>query len=321
MGGTTFRCAKCSASYPWAAQFVGKLAKCGCGELLKVPAQPIEGVAPAAAAANPTPAPAPRPVAPAPPPPPTSRVQAAPVGASSGDGSPNIPAFLRMSEADPESEKLDADTEAELAATGKFGEDPDAHRKPNPTRDLHVPLGLLFAGVVLTFIQVYAGSGGGALGSAIAAVATFVKLLVSSTIFLIGGLIAARMGGIVLGTLGPALLKIAAVSIFPAALADTITALLGGDIAVACLGGGVGIVACWGLVSYLFRLDGPKTMTFVTAIAVVKLVLVFVLGGLMALIVIGGSSEMDDATSDLTATDRSAIVDESEDASAELGDD
>jgi hypothetical protein len=221
-----------------------------------------------------------------------------------------MPAFLRMPAADPTADRLDDQTEAELAATGKYGEDPEAQVKPDPARDLHVPLGLLLAGVVLTFISF--NTGGGALGSAIAAIATIIKIGVSSVIFLIGTLIAARMAGINLGALGPAMLKLGGISVFPAALADLITTLLGGDMAVAMLGNGVGIVTCWALVAYLFRLDGQKTMTVVGAVVCVKLVLMLVLGGLMALLVAGASSAHDDLTADIDAAS-SATVEQSDD--------
>jgi hypothetical protein len=207
-----------------------------------------------------------------------------------------------MPSADPASEQLDSETEAVLAETGKFGEDPQAHQKPDPRRDLHVPVALLAAGVVLTFIGLHSG---GASGAVMAAVATIVALVISTVLYVGGGLLAAHFGGIYLGTLGPALLKFAAVSIFPASLADLITNLLGGDMAVACLGNGVGIVTCWGLVSYLFRLDGPKTVTVVIAIAIVKLVLGFVLFGILGLFTISATPTFD--TSEVDA-DESAIM-------------
>ena len=184
-----------------------------------------------------------------------------------------------MPMADPNADKLDAETEAALAETGKFGEDPDAHKKPDPRRDLHVPVGLLAAGLVLTFIDL---NFGGAFGAVVATMATGIKLVVSTALVLAGGLLAARFGGVYLGELGPALLKLAAVGVFPAALADLVTKLLGGDMAVAILGNAVGVVTCWSLVSYLFRLDGPATMSVVIGVAIVKIV-----GGLFIAAILG----------------------------------
>src|SRR5687767_13941516 len=152
-----------------------------------------------------------------------------------------IPDFLRMPAADPDAEKLDAETEAILAETGKFGEDPDAHVKPDPRRNLHVPVALLAAGLILTFIDLKVG---GAFGAVVAALAAGVTLVISTVLFLAGGLLAARFGGVCLGELGPALLKLAAVGVFPVAVADLITKLLGGDMAVAILGNGVGVDTC-----------------------------------------------------------------------------
>jgi hypothetical protein len=267
---TTFRCTKCRASYPWAQEHVGKLTKCPCGHVLKVPAQPVEGAVARTKTVKP----------PQPPPIPAAEAESA-----------NVPAFLRMPAADPTVDQLDAQTEVELAATGQYGEDPSARFKPDPVRDLHAPMALLVAGIVVTFICF--NTGGSAIGSVVAGIATMFKVGISAIIFLIGGLIAARMSGITLGPLGPALLKLAGVSVFPAAVADLVTTMLGGDMAVACLGNGVGILTCWALVSYLFRLDFANTLRVVSAVACVKIVLMFVLGGLMALLVASASSHHD----------------------------
>jgi hypothetical protein len=233
--------------------------------------------------------------------------------ASGGPGANDhsIPAFLRMPGADPTADQLDAETEAELAATARYGEDPDARIRPDPPRDLYVPLALLAVGIILTFIGFNIG---GAIGFVIAAFATVVKLIVSLVLFVIGALLAARFASVCLGELGPALLKLAAVSIFPAALADLVTELLGGDMAVAMIGNTVGIVTCWGLVSYLFRLDGANTMAVVIAIAVVKFVLGFVLFALLALIVVSAAPSFDD--SDLGADTESGEMSSVEDDDA-----
>ena len=113
------------------------------------------------------------------------------------------------------------------------------------------------------------------------------------------------MSGITLGPLGPALLKLAGVSVFPAAVADLVTTMLGGDMAVACLGNGVGILTCWALVSYLFRLDFSNTLRVVSAVACVKILLMFVLGGLMALLVASASHHDSD---DVASTDSAEVA-------------
>jgi hypothetical protein len=275
----TFRCQKCSASFPWAAQHVGRLARCKCGNVLKVPPQPNEGVAQVEAAKEPLGIQPQTPAVSAPPTPPAPTSTSSPTQIKADP----FPSFLRVPNHDPADDQLDAETEAALAETGRYGEDPEAHRKPDPRRDLQVPVALLVAGAVMTFISINSGSGSGAI---MAAVATIITLVISTILFLGGGLLAAHFGGIYLGTLGPALLKFAAVSIFPASLADLITSLLGGDMAVACIGNGVGIVTCWGLVSYLFRLDGPKTITVVISVAIVKVVLGFILFGMLGLMIV-----------------------------------
>jgi hypothetical protein len=279
-GATTFRCAKCDASFPWAAEHVGRLAKCACGEVLRVPPQPIE--APSAPTTVASAAPATATAASAPRPRPSL---ASSRRSTSADPSP-VPAFLRIpTEPDPSNDELDPDTEAELAATAKFGVDPTAHDRPDPRRDLYVPIGLLAGGVVLTYLACTTGAD--AYAPAAAVFATIVKLIMMSALYLTGCLLAARFGGIDLGPLKPALLKIAAVSVFPAAVADVITTALGGDIAVFFLGNGVGIITSWMLVAYLFRLDGQRTMTVVGTIATLKMILIWLVGPTLAALAIG----------------------------------
>ena len=310
----TFECTKCRAVFPWSDGHVGRLCRCACGQVLKVPAQPREGLRdeqveqerigireapdsfakPQAAVITPTAR-----AAMTPPPVPA-------------DASSKVPNFLRMSSADPEADKLDAETEAILAETGKFGEDPDAHVKPDPRRNLHVPIALLAAGLILTFIDLNVG---GAFGAVVATLATGITLVISTVLFLAGGLLAARFGGVCLGELGPALLKLAAVGVFPAALADLVTKLLGGDMAVAIIGNGIGVVTCWSLVSYLFRLDGAKTMSVVIGVAVVKLVSGLFIAGALGLLITTATGAYDTADESLLCDDSAVTsVDESDES-------
>jgi hypothetical protein len=259
---------------------------------MKVPPQPTTGKRPAprdVAAKRGTPPPLPPKL------PPT---------ATPATDAARVPDFLRMPTPNPNEDQLDAETEAALAETGKYGEDADARAKPDPRRDLHVPVALLAAGLVLTFIDL---NFGGALGAVVATLATGIKLVVSTILFLIGGLLAARFGGVYLGELGPAMLKLGAVGVFPAALADLVTKLLGGDMAVAMIGNGVGVVTCWSLVAYLFRLDGPGTMSVVIGVAVVKVVLWLLLAAIFGLLITTASGAYEMA-SEADAADGSSVT-------------
>jgi hypothetical protein len=181
---------------------------------------------------------------------------------------------------------LDAQTEAELAETGEYAE-PDPS-KPDPRRNYHVPLALLGAGIVLTFIDLSiggGGGGGGAGGVVLAAIGTIIKLVFWSVVYTAGALLAVWATKINLGPLWPGMLKLAAVSVGPSALGDLVTTALGGDMAVGVIGGTIGLVTCWAMVSYLFRLDGGATMAVVGAIAIVKCTMMLVFGGLIMLLV------------------------------------
>jgi len=50
-GGATFSCDSCGKQYPWKPELAGKKAKCKCGALLNIPAQPQMVRAPVAVAA------------------------------------------------------------------------------------------------------------------------------------------------------------------------------------------------------------------------------------------------------------------------------
>jgi hypothetical protein len=171
----------------------------------------------------------------------------------------------------PADDELDPEIEAELAATGKFGEDDP--NVPDPRRDFQVPLALIILGFVLTGADFALGAHAHA-GVAMAAgmFAAGVKLALGMVLMLGAALAAAKFAGINFGPVGPALLKLAGLCLAPSALGDLVTTSLGGDMAVAQIGWVVRIVLYWALISYLFRLDGGQTAAVVGTITVVKIV-------------------------------------------------
>ena len=253
----TFPCPGCGSAHPWAAEHAGKTARCGCGHVLKVPA----------ALAAPFASPVATPNAPSP--------------LSTPEDVAEVPAFLRM----PGTARIDdvpPEVAAEMAALGEFAE--KNINEYSPRRDKHLPLALLAVGFVLTAIdwgfsmQSHAGAavaGGVLLASA--------KLVVWMLMTLGGALLAARFAGINFGPIGPALLKLAALSLAPAALGDLATTLLGGDGAVDRIGLAVTIVAYWFLVAYFFEFDARETGIVVFAITVVKLLTAVFVGSLLSI--------------------------------------
>ena len=241
----TFPCPGCGSEHPWAPEYAGRTARCACGQVLKVPSELAGDPSHSAAA---------------PPPPP-------PAGASGG-GPSDIPAFLRMAHAGGD-DTLPPEVEAELAATGKYGE--EDLTQLDPRRDTHVPVALLVIGFALTLVDFrffMSAHPGAAVATAILYVGF--KLTVGMILMLGGALLAARFSGVNFGPLGPALLKLAGLCVGPSAVGDLVTSMLGGDGAVAQIGLVVQILLYWGLVSYLFRLDGAQTMAVVGTIAAVK---------------------------------------------------
>src|SRR5687768_14147997 len=92
MASPTFSCASCRQAHDWKPEFIGKTARCSCGYVMKIPALNV-----CQAAQEPIPH------VPAPPRQPNS-----------------IAAFGPIPEAH---DSRDADTEAELATTGTYGEE------------------------------------------------------------------------------------------------------------------------------------------------------------------------------------------------------
>jgi hypothetical protein len=212
------------------------------------------------------------------PPPPEPGARSIPAPAD--DSASGVPAFLRAPAGFAADDALPPEVEAELAATAKYGE--EDFTKPDPRRDLHVPVALLAIGFLITVIDFGYGMRmhpGAAVAAGI--LVTGVKLLFGMILMLGAALAAARFAGINFGPIGPALLKLAGLCLAPSALGDLTTQLLGGDMAVAQLGWVVRVVLYWVLVSYLFRLDGGQTAAVVGAITIVKIVTTVVVGSLL----------------------------------------
>ena len=177
-------------------------------------------------------------------------------------------------------EGLPADVEAEMAALGRYAEDDP--NKPDPRRDVHVPLALLAVGFAIALVHFgYTMQPGAAVAAAV--LVTGFKLLFGMVLMLGAALLAARFAGINFGPVGPALLKLAGLCLAPSAVGDLVTSLLGGDMAVAQIGWVVRIILYWVLVSYLFRLDGGQTVIVVGTIALVKILTFLFVGSLLAL--------------------------------------
>lgn len=274
---SVFDCPNCRGEHPWAPAYVGKLARCSCGQVLRVPAAPRQTVPPPMPLAYARPAPRPMPqsggaaTATLPPPVPAMRPPPRPM--------PDGPPRLTMASAD---DTLDPTIEAELAETGAYGDVAKPLAVPDPFRDSTLPGILLAVGALLVTAQVIIVSllsPGFAVGLLLG---QLVNLVIQVGLMLAGVLLAAKIAGIYFGDARIALFKLAAIYVGPTTLGGLVTLLLGGDIAVACIGWGVSIICYWFLLSYLFRLDGQQTTICVAAITGVRMVATFLLSMVMA---------------------------------------
>jgi hypothetical protein len=257
----SFKCAKCSAKYPWNSEIVGRVAKCGCGAVLKVPAAPEAGPA---------------------------RVAAQRRESETGDGPGRRPTGGMMVDqgtaldrlvARADADELSEEVEAELAGLAQYGERETTIAVYDDARDRKVPVALLAVGGLLMLAQVIVQTvryQAPVVGSIIG---NLLSVAINVVLMLVGVVIASKFGGINFGPVKPALLKLTGIFIGPIVLGELVTQALGGDPAVAVLGNACAIVACWFLIYYLFALDGQQTMVCVIAIGVVRFAVVtFIIG-------------------------------------------
>jgi hypothetical protein len=281
-----FACQKCGKPYDWKPEFVGKVAKCACGAVLKVPsAQP--GTAQAnqeAVYKEPNPgsliatSPEVNEVIPPLPGEPKTAHEAiislyAPV---SGQNRARAPMELADEELDPK-------VQAELNDLAKYGDMEEEQKKPNPYLDLHLPLILLGVGLMLMFghASFIAHRHHASLLGTLVGV-TF-GLIVNIVFMIIAMGVAAKFTGIYFGRIPTAVLKIAAIYVAPTTLGGGLADALGGDLPYVILGGGVSVVLYWTLLSYLFRLDGSQTMACVVCISILRMITqMFLVGAMLA---------------------------------------
>ena len=258
----SFKCTKCHAKYPWSAEFVGKVAKCPCGAVLKVPASPDGG-----APATNTPASTAQPSQVAPKPPRSS-------GMMADQGTAVDRLFAK-----PDVDELPDEVEAELAGLDQFAERETTVAVYNDFRDRKFPVALLAIGGLLMLAQILVQVIRYQEPLLESIIGNILSVVINVVLMLAGVVLASKFGGINFGELKAALMKLTGIFIGPIVLGELVTQALGGDMAVAVIGNACAIVACWFLIYYLFSLDGQQTMICVVAIGVVRIAVVtFIIG-------------------------------------------
>jgi hypothetical protein len=237
-------CPGCRKPYEWSPEHVGKLARCSCGHIIRIPdiSRPPDaaGRLPALAA-----------------------------------GRPRFSASAASAAADDEVE------DGSLADLGAgYGEEEQG--TPNRFRDRDLPLALLALAGLLVLAQVAHLSSGSGLVAGAVLLFVVVQIVVNVGLMLLGVLAASKLAEINFGPAAPAILKLCALFIAPSTLGSIVEALLGGDVGAGIIGSGLTIVLYWGLMSYLFRLSLGQTLICVVTISAVNLLAAMcVLGAIM----------------------------------------
>ena len=153
--------------------------------------------------------------------------------------------------------------------------------------ELWLPLGLILLGITVRFIQQIYFTGSASAGVTSAAIYVGIDLALTIPLLLTAMIIAVKLLDVAFGPLGPALFKMAAVVLGPAAIGSIVAFLIGGadgNIAGMFAGLFVSFIAYWGLISLLFELDGIESMYFIAIITALNwIVTIFVIGMVLSL--------------------------------------
>lgn len=133
-----------------------------------------------------------------------------------------------------------------------------------PAKDYLIPLALIAAGFGIS--ASYGLIHNGVAGLAGIAIYTSVATVVRVGLGVIACLITARIMGAAFGYAGSALLKLAAIFLFPSAVELFLPSIAGWI---------VGLILYWGLIEWLFELDAMETIVFAVVIWLVNIAAIF----------------------------------------------
>jgi hypothetical protein len=259
-------CGGCGKSVPWKPEYVGKRLRCKCGfVIVGPPAAPARVTAPAAKAANvrtPATAPKAKPAAPPPPPPKSdadvddfdalvaqAEEYAVAEEATKPKAKPARPAAVAATAGGP--------TSPMLAYARAVPRKVDDAAESAMVHDVYIPLALLVVGVLARF---YDGYVRGLHNPALMTVFVAITCTINLILIFAALLIAVKLLDLGLGNIGPAMLKIAAVALLPAAIGDMIRYYT-----FAFVAWPMTLLMYYALLYYLFQMDGGE-MRIVVAI-------------------------------------------------------
>lgn len=128
-----------------------------------------------------------------------------------------------------------------------------------------VPLALIVLGFLLLFVVVWRMPARVSIGEVIVRVA--VQTVAEVVLMLVGALITAKLIGASFGAMGPAILKLAAIAVFPGAL--------GAAIGIPGISWVISVALYFILLVYLFELDTKEALIFAGVMILIRILVVF----------------------------------------------
>lgn len=255
-----FQCISCGKSYRWKPELAGKKARCKCGQVMEVSAEPPRPPEEEDGLYDLVDEPQPRP-----------QVQGSVMTPPASAPAASVPAASAMPAAGRISNPVLAYAPAgrtRLQTEESTGEERGKH--------LYLPIGLIVVGTILALfvnMRFYQISLAGA------ALAVGIKLLVDLVLIFIGCVIAIKLMDIALGSPGEAILKISAIAIAPGALGGLIELWLGP--AAGMLAGFLMLGIYFILFKVFFDLDGGEMMILTVIIWLVRTWVGYFLAGIL----------------------------------------
>lgn len=279
--GSQISCGGCGKSVPWKPEYVGKRLKCKCGFVMVGPPAAPARVAPSAAkAAIPRAASTPPKAAPAAPPPPKPAADVDDFDALVAQAEE----YAVAEEATKPKTKPKPVRPAAAATAGGPTSPMLAYARAVPRKvddaaesamvhDVYIPLALLVVGVLARF---YDGYVRGLHNPAIMTVFVAITCTINLILIFAALLIAVKLLDLGLGNIGPAMLKIAAVALLPAAIGDMIRYYT-----FAFVAWPMTLLMYYALLYYLFQMDGGEMRIVVAIIWLIQTWLGFLILGLL----------------------------------------
>ena len=153
----------------------------------------------------------------------------------------------------------------------------------NNMQEYWIPLGLIGFGLIVTLLQ-FTQFTTNPMGLGLAMVWVIISTVIDLVLMLIGCLVAVKLLDLSFGSPGSALLKLAAISLAPDAIGESVSFLFSSSTGM-FVGWAISLVCYYILFSYLFDLDGGEVLLLTAIVALVRMFIgTFILAAVLALI-------------------------------------